>query len=271
MADKIIIDVSKHNGVIDWAKVKESGIDGAIIRVGYGSDTPSQDDLMFKQNADACVKNKIPFGVYLYSYANNDKQIESEVKHITRLIKGYKLGLPVFLDLEQAGTEKRAEANANKFIELINKTEYTAGIYASEYWFKSYLSNIKDCWHWVAKYGKNDGTPQTKPNIKQVDLWQYTSKGKVSGVNGFVDKSILYKEFIKSSRKTTTKPSAAKSASKSSTKKKDDAAAVKIYKVKEGDTLTAIAKKHKTTVAALVKKNNIKDKNKIITGQVLKI
>ena len=259
---KTIIDVSKHNGTINWAKVKAAGIDGAILRVGFGSDKTTQDDSKFKANANACVKNKIPFGVYLYSYAKSDSQIESEVKHILRLIKGYKLALPVFIDLEENGTESHAKSNAKKFIALMSKTEYTAGVYASESWFKNYLSGITGAWRWVAKYGKDDGKPGTKPAIDKIAMWQYTSRGKVAGVNGYVDKSILYKDFI--SKRT----SAAKSATKSSTAKKSDA---KTYTVKKGDTLTEIAKKHKTTVDALVKKNSIKDKNKIYPGQVIKL
>lgn len=271
MANKIIIDVSKHNGVINWAKVATAGIAGAILRVGYGSDIKSQDDSAFKRNADACKKHNIPFGVYLYSYAKSDAQIESEVKHILRLIKGYKLQLPVYIDLEEPGTEKHAKANANKFIELINKTEYTAGVYASESWFKTYLKDIKTAWRWVAKYGSNNGKPGTKPAVNKIDMWQYTSRGKIAGIAGFVDESILYNDLIKTKSSSRTKTAGAttnKSASKSSTTKKSDA---KTYTVKKGDTLTAIAKKYKTTVDAIAKANNIKDKNKIYVGQVLKL
>lgn len=64
-----MIDVSVHNGVIDWDKVKASGIGGVLMRCGYGSDIESQDDKMFKRNADECSRLGIPFGVYLYSYA----------------------------------------------------------------------------------------------------------------------------------------------------------------------------------------------------------
>ena len=66
-----MIDVSVHNGVIDWDKVKASGIGGVLMRCGYGSDIESQDDKMFKRNADECSRLGIPFGVYLYSYAKN--------------------------------------------------------------------------------------------------------------------------------------------------------------------------------------------------------
>ena len=87
---KILIDVSEHQGKIDWEKVKPQ-IDGAILRCGYGSDYTNQDDEQFKRNADECTRLGIPFGVYLYSYADSIEKAKSEAAHVLRLIKGYKL------------------------------------------------------------------------------------------------------------------------------------------------------------------------------------
>ena len=75
-----MIDVSVHNGVIDWDKVKASGIGGVLMRCGYGSAIESQDDKMFKRNADECSRLGIPFGVYLYSYAKNTDMAKSASK-----------------------------------------------------------------------------------------------------------------------------------------------------------------------------------------------
>ena len=83
------IDVSKYQGNIDWEKTKDV-VEFAIIRCGYGSNLISQDDQKYKINADNCTKLKIPFGVYLYSYATNLTQSDSEVEHTLRLIKNYK-------------------------------------------------------------------------------------------------------------------------------------------------------------------------------------
>lgn len=84
------IDVSKFQGLIDWQEVKKH-IDFAIIRCGYGSNLESQDDPYFKRNADECTRLKIPFGVYLYSYATNEREALSEAKHVLRLVKDYQM------------------------------------------------------------------------------------------------------------------------------------------------------------------------------------
>ena len=93
-----VIDVSEHQGRIDWNKAKNN-IDGAIIRCGYGDDIMSQDDKQYANNLSECERLKIPHGVYLYSYAVNDTQAESELAHILRLIKGHKFEYPIFLEM----------------------------------------------------------------------------------------------------------------------------------------------------------------------------
>ena len=93
------IDVSSHQGVINWEAVKGK-IDYAIIRCGYGADRESQDDIYFKRNADECTRLGIPFGVYLYSYADNIDWSNSEVDHVLRLVKGYQLAYPIYYDIE---------------------------------------------------------------------------------------------------------------------------------------------------------------------------
>ena len=91
---KILIDVSEHQGVIDWEKAMYH-IDGTILRCGYGGDNPDQDDECFRRNADECTRLGIPFGVYIYSYAKTIDGIKSEAAHVLRLIKPYKLSYPV--------------------------------------------------------------------------------------------------------------------------------------------------------------------------------
>ena len=101
----LIIDVSYHNGVINWERVKASGCAGAILRCGYGDDITSQDDKQWVRNLAECKRLGIPVGVYLYSYATCDRQAESELDHILRLIKGHTFQLPIFLDVEEPGTQ----------------------------------------------------------------------------------------------------------------------------------------------------------------------
>ena len=94
------IDVSFWNGTIDWEKVKADGIDFAIIRCGYGMDYASQDDTQWERNVSECERLGIPYGVYLYSYANATTNASSEADHVLRLLQGHNPTYPVYYDLE---------------------------------------------------------------------------------------------------------------------------------------------------------------------------
>ena len=188
-----IIDVSVHQGRIDWSKVKNH-IDGAIIRCGYGSDYAKQDDKQFKRNIEECIEYNIPFGVYLYSYAKDKNMAKSEAAHVLRLIEPYKgkLSYPVYYDLEEAGTESGAVERAIVFGKIIESKGYWCGIYANQYWWRTYLKNGLDRFtKWVAKYSdeKPSGISGT------YDIWQYSSKGSVPGIKGPVDMNVCYRDF----------------------------------------------------------------------------
>ena len=188
-----LIDVSTHQGVIDWKEVKNH-IDGAIIRCGYGRDIISQDDRRYVENVEACIKYNIPFGVYLYSYAKDLDGAISEAKHVLRLIEPYKdkISYPVYYDLEEAGTEMGAVERALAFGKIIEAEGYWCGIYANQYWWKTYLKNGLDCYtKWVAKY--SDDKPSGISGA--YDIWQYSSKGYVPGIEGNVDMNIGYRDF----------------------------------------------------------------------------
>ena len=187
---KKVIDVSHHNGTIDWESVKASGIDGAIIRCGFGSDIASQDDEQWKRNADECTRLGIPFGVYLYSYATTNSMAKSEVEHVLRLIKGYKLSYPVYYDLEEDGTESGAAERARIFCEAIEAAGYWAGVYANKNWWDNYLTGLNEYTRWVARYNSTLG-------MDNVDMWQYTSGGSVPGISGRVDMNHCYRDFPK--------------------------------------------------------------------------
>lgn len=195
-----VIDLSYHNGNVDFEKVKRQ-VDGIILRCGYGSNITSQDDKKFKEYADNCVKCNIPFGIYLYSYAKTMEEAKSEAEHCLRLAEPYKNNLfyPIYLDLEESGTESGAVNRALVFGEAIEKNGYWCGIYANEYWWnKTLAGGVLDRFtKWVAKYGKNDGIPHEKPNISGTyDIWQYSSTGKVDGISGNVDVNICYRNFL---------------------------------------------------------------------------
>ena len=186
---KKLIDVSEWQGKIDWEKVKPR-IDGAILRCGYGGDLEKRDDAQFKRNADECTRLGIPFGVYLYSYAKTVEQAKSEAAHVLRLVKGYKLSYPVYLDLEENGTQTGAVERANVFGDIIEKAGYWCGVYANLNWWNNYLKGLDRFTKWVAQYN-------VKCDFKgsHLDIWQYASNGKVDGIKGNVDMNECYRDF----------------------------------------------------------------------------
>ena len=189
---RLIIDVSYHNGVINWEKVKASGCAGAILRCGYGDDIASQDDKQWIRNLAECERLGIPVGVYLYSYATCDRQAQSELAHILRLIKGHTFQLPIFIDVEEPGTQGYAPKACEIVCEGLKAAGYTPGIYASLSWFNNYLGSVRGKYvEWMARY-KN--LPEDTYN-GQYAIWQYSSDGHVDGVNGRVDVNYCYMEF----------------------------------------------------------------------------
>lgn len=191
---KLIVDVSYHNGVIDWAKVKAAGIQGAIIRCGYGDNIASQDDKQFKRNADECTRLGIPWGVYIYSYAKTTAQAKSEAAHALRLVAPYKgkMSYPIYYDLEQRGTESVAVQNGIVFGDIVEAAGYWCGIYSGQYWYQKYIGNRLDRFtKWVARYSS-----QKPVGISgSYDMWQYSSSGSVPGINGRVDMNEVYRDF----------------------------------------------------------------------------
>ena len=192
------IDVSSHNGNINWGLVKIQ-IDFAIIRIGYGDNITSQDDKQFLNNVNGCINNGIPFGFYIYSYAKTNAQVQSEIEHTLRLISPYKnqMSYPIYYDLEESGTENGAKERAIQFGNALESYGYSVGIYASRSWWNNYLNGLDRFTKWVADYGKNDGVPHTKPNVNGTDIWQYTSVGTIAGINSKVDINYSYRDFVK--------------------------------------------------------------------------
>lgn len=174
----MIIDVSEHNGKLNWEKLKPQ-IEGAIIRCGFGSDYKSQDDAYYSRNVSECERLGIPYGVYIYSYANTVAKAKSEASHVKRLVKGHNLTFPIFYDLEEEKYSSYASKMAQTW--MAEMSGYEIGIYANTYWWKNYLKNASCKNKWVAYWGA------TKPSISNMVLWQYSSTGKISGVSGQFD------------------------------------------------------------------------------------
>lgn len=187
------IDVSYAQGNIDWDQTAKE-IDFAIVRCGFGEDIASQDDKRWIQNADACTRLGITWGVYFYSYAKTDEQARSEARHAVRLLEGYNPQLPVFYDLEEKQilevcSPEDILRHAKIFCEEIAAAGYTPGIYANAYWWINYLTSPEyDQWiRWIARYNSNG------PSYgKEYTIWQFSDCGSIAGISGKVDLNYWY-------------------------------------------------------------------------------
>lgn len=185
------IDVSQWQETIDWEKVKNDGVDFAIIRCGYGENKTHQDDKKFAYNVKECIRLKIPFGVYLYSYAMSAEAAADEASHALRLLRenGVEpsdMTYPFFYDLENEtgkwdqrtlSAEERGNI-AETFCTALGNAGYAVGIYANTNWFTNYLTDQRfQKWDkWVAQYNyKCTYTGNYK-------MWQCTSSGIIDGI-----------------------------------------------------------------------------------------
>ena len=190
------IDVSEHQGRIDWNAVKTSGIDFAILRVGFGAPSwGGRVDYQFNRNISECERLGIPYGVYIYSYAFDNQQAADEASMVINCLSGHNPRLPVYYDLEdnsiiangrQTGIASRAQVFCNR----ISAAGYEPGIYANLNWFNNILTDSvfkSSSWdHWIAQYNSQcDYTGN-------YSFWQYKSNGKVPGINGNVDMNYAY-------------------------------------------------------------------------------
>lgn len=192
------IDVSKWNKEIDWAKVKEAGIEFAIIRCGYrgASSGALVLDPMYKKNIEGAIAAEIPVGVYFFTQALDEVEAVEEASMVISLIEEYDVDYPVFLDSESAGGRGRADAlDAEErtkihkaFLETIASAGYETGIYASRNWLNDELdmTEMSEYKTWLAEYA----------DIPRYDqyyhMWQYTSKGSVDGIETRVDLNLSY-------------------------------------------------------------------------------
>ena len=191
------IDVSSNQGKPDWTKVSNSEVKFAILRIHQKSGI----DTSFEHNYKGCKSNGILIGGYKYSYALTPAQAIDEAENVISVLGGRGLDFPIFYDLEwsqQRSLGKQAVENiAVAFLTRIKKAGYKAGIYCNLDWYNSVLSDALkqyDCW--IARYPASDnGSVQERlrPNVGVG--WQYSSKGKVSGISGNVDMDVFYTDY----------------------------------------------------------------------------
>ena len=247
----MIIDVSEHNGLIDWEVTKEQ-IDGAIIRCGYGSNYSYQDDKYFTKNVTECERLNIPYGVYLYSYATNSVMAVSEGVHLLRLLKHcHNVQLGVYIDCEENRQMQVVNDVIKQVRRIIEIAGYKFGIYANYNWLKNYIRPQENDLIWLAQW------EVLQPSL-DCDIWQYTDctiiNDRVFDANKIMSDRISLIKENKEEKKE---------------EKKEDI--VKYHTIEQGDTLSEIAFKHNTTVDKLVELNNIENPDLIYVGDKLRV
>ena len=189
------IDVSSWQGVIDWKKVKADGVIAAVIRYADGSYLDKQ----FDRNMREAKKNGIHIGAYIFSRATSAAQAAEEAERLYKAAKKYAPDLPLYIDLEADHLVKKANTLAEAFLKKMDALGATGGIYANLNWFTHYISasKFKSRPLWIAQYN----TKLTAAHPDWYGMWQYSSKGRVSGISGDVDMNHLYVKYWQKPKK----------------------------------------------------------------------
>ncbi len=195
------IDVSQHQGEIDWQAVADAGIDFAVIRVGNRgtSDGNLSLDEYFTVNIEGAAAAGIPVGVYFFSQAISEQEAREEARFVLTWIKGYDLGLPVYYDWEDVAWEARTDgmdpitltACAKAFCSEVAAAGYRAGLYFNQtFGYQEFnLTELQEYTFWLASYSD---TPDFQYHF---DVWQYSAEGAVPGIDGPVDLNLSFTDF----------------------------------------------------------------------------
>lgn len=202
---KVGIDVSYHQKNIDWKKVKEYGVEYAIIRIGYRGYKTGEIvmDKDFTKNIEGALDAGIRVGVYFFTQAVNVKEAQEEADYILKNIKKYNITYPIVIDTEETPDKKNARSNSSNidkktltdiciaFCDRINEANYPSAIYASRNWFYSQLEleRLEKYDKWLANYSDKPDFPF------QFTMWQYTSEAKIDGIDGNVDLNMCIKDY----------------------------------------------------------------------------
>lgn len=186
------VDISTWNGDVDFEALKAAGVEFVIIRCGYGSDYKDQDDERFEENVKKANAAGLPYGVYLYSYANTLGKAESEAAHALRLLKGKKPLYGVWFDAEDKIMPANKELITDicvKFCDTLEKAGYYAGIYATLSWFNNRFDSrrIARFDKWVAQWSA------TCDYRGEYGLWQFTDSLRIGGKT--FDGNFAYKDY----------------------------------------------------------------------------
>lgn len=232
-----VIDVSQHNGTIQWKNVRGK-VDAAILRAGYrgyGAAGTLMEDKLFRANAAAANALHIHIGAYWLSQALNEAEAVEEAAYLVKLLKPFRITYPVYLDSEYCEPNANGRGdriskvqrtkNAFAFLGAIKAAGYKAGLYCAENWYMNEIDGdaIRDAGYtiWCARLAG-------KPCIGNHDAWQYTWTAKVPGIPGSVDMSEFYRDFARGGAAAETKPA-------TDTRKSLDTLAVEVLAGKWGN------------------------------------
>lgn len=207
------IDISQHNGNIDFDKLKNE-VDFAILRLGWiGNRDNHTLDTKFWEYYHECKRVGIPVGIYVFCYAQSVEAAKSGANWVLQNIQKGDIELPIYIDMENDDSssfklsslgKRKLTDIAKSFNEVIESSGQWAGVYANLDWWKNYLikSELSPRFtSWVAHYGVDEN----KYNGKY-DMLQYTSSGKVKGIKSNVDLNIMYRDLINEIKNNTPAP-----------------------------------------------------------------
>lgn len=245
--------------------MKNAKVEFCIIRAG-GADAGYYTDKLFNQYYAECERIGLPKGCYYFSQAMDKTRAKAEVEHFLKIIKGKRFDYPIFMDYEAKilTLSKRQLTDIAKYqLKELEKAGYWAGIYTSQSHFKDhfYDRELSHWSHWVANYSATS-TPKL--------TWSATQMWQVCGSKSAVVNTILLGQNVDQNFCYVDYPTKIKAKGLNGYGKSATVSEI-WYTVKKGDTLTSIARKYETSIAALIQLNNIKDANLINVGQKIRI
>ena len=197
------IDVSRYQGTINWQKVKSAGKQFAILKATAKNNSIED---KFEENCDGCRDNNIPVGVYRYVYAASPEKARSEAEALVSVLAGKKITCGVWLDMEDSGLQGLSSAKLEEIIkteaQILKKAGFKVGIYCNKNWYENILDgkSLSSTYpFWIARYPNNDTgiyneNSSLNPKSYAV-IWQYSSKGRVNGINGNVDLDAAFSDL----------------------------------------------------------------------------
>ncbi len=254
------IDVSEWQGDINFREVKEAGIEVVYIRAGQGF---SYKDSKFERNYEEAKKYGLKVGVYHYMTARTTEEAKQQAKFFVSLISGKEIDCKLAMDFESFGNLSNSEINriAIAFaeeVENLSKKEVVvySNTYDATYVFSQEVARYP---LWVAQYGLSE--PQDNGKWSSWEGFQYSSSGRINGIEGNVDLDKYTNDILLASNEKINNVEDPKVT-------KEDRI---LYKIRRGDTLSGIAIEFNTTVAHLASINEIRNPNLIYTGEIIVI